>query len=42
MTIYFIPFVFTLKLFLVTNITGIIKTLERKNLQKARMEDEQY
>ena len=41
-TIYFIPSAFTLKLFLVIKITGIIKILDRKNLQKARIEDEQY
>jgi hypothetical protein len=36
------PSTFTLKLLLVINITGIIKMLDRKNLQKARIEEEQY
>lgn len=40
--IYFIPSEGTVKLFLVNINTGIIKILERKNLQKAKMEEEQY
>ena len=32
----------TLKLFLVINSTGIINMLDRKNLQNAKIEEEQY
>ena len=40
--IYFIPSEETLKSFLVINRTGIINILDRKNLQKAKIEGEQY
>ena len=40
--IYFIPSKLTLKLFLVINSTGIINMLDSKNLQNAKIEEEQY